>query len=516
MTNSNKKWLALVAISLGVAIIIMDATVVNVSLPVVIRDLKLSTTQAEWINTIYSLVFAALLLTTGKLGDIFGRRRLFLAGIAVFVLGSIFAGASNGPGALITSRLIQGLGAAMILPATLSSINAIYKGRDRGIAFAVWGSTIGGMAAIGPLVGSWLTTDFTWRWAFLINIPICALVLAFTLLFVPETKDNNSGKRIDVLGVLTSSLGFGAIVFGLIEAQRYGWILQSGGAVSPVLFALIGGAALVAGFIILQSRNAKKGSASLINLRLFRITSFRIGSVAALIVSAGEFGLLFTLPLLLQNALGYSALGTGWLIVSLALGTFIISGATPQLTKRIGSKRVVQIGLLAEAVAIGLLALVLTSTVATWPIALLLFLYGLGVGMATAQLTSVILVEVPESESGQASGIQSTVRQLGAALGVAIMGAILIGALARYTTSNLTHTTLPAAQQSAIVDAVKNSAGSAIPELQRAQATSAAGDIAAAGLVHASKITLGVAAVVILIGVMATRPLKNKQSQPAA
>ncbi len=516
MANTNKKWLALVAISLGVAIIIMDATVVNVSLPVIIRDLKLSTTQAEWINTIYSLVFAALLLTTGKLGDIFGRRRLFLAGIAVFVLGSILAGASNGPSTLIASRFIQGLGAAMILPATLSSINAIYKGKDRGIAFAVWGSTIGGMAAIGPLVGSWLTTDFTWRWAFLINIPICVLILVFTLLFVPETRDSNPDKRIDVPGVLTSSLGFGAIVFGLIEAQRYGWISQSNGTISPVIFALIGGLALVAGFIMLQSRNAKKGSASLINLRLFQITSFRIGSAAALIVSAGEFGLLFTLPLLLQNALGYSALGTGWLIVSLALGTFIISGATPQLTGRMGSKRVVQVGLVTEAVAIGLLALVLSSTVVTWPIAVLLFLYGLGVGMATAQLTSVILVEVPEHESGQASGLQSTVRQLGAALGVAVMGAILIGALARYTTSNLAQTPLPATQQSAIVSAVKNSAGSAIPGLQRAPATSAAGDVAAAGLIYASKITLGVAAAVVFMGAVATRPLKDKRNRYSA
>lgn len=516
MLRKNHKWLALGAISLGVALIIMDATVVNVSLPVIIRDLGLSVTQAEWINTIYSLMFAALLLTTGKLGDNYGRRRLFLTGMLVFVAGSILAGASNTGSVLIFSRFIQGLGAAMILPATLSSINALYTGKDRAIAFAVWGSTIGGVAAIGPLIGSWLTTDYSWRWAFLINIPVGLLVTAGILMFVPENKDEHADKRIDIAGVLLSSIGFGLIIFALIEAQRYGWVFQSDGSLSPVFYAVVIGVLSIGAFIATQTRNLKQHRTSLIDVRLFSIKSFRYGSIAALIVAAGEFGLLFTLPLLLQNALGYSALGTGWLIVSLAFGTFVISGTTPMLTKKFGSKRVVQSGLLVEAIAVGLLALVISSSIPTWQFAVLLFMYGLGVGMATAQLTSVILAEVPKDKSGQGSGLQSTFRQLGSAFGVAVMGAILISTMATYTQSTLSSSNLPDTVQSTAVAAVKQSAGAVIPVLKENSITQPIGTIAADGLIHASKIALTIASLVLFAGLTATKALSPKKSEPSS
>lgn len=338
------------------------------------------------------------------------------------------------------------------------------------------------------------------------------MILAGTLRFVPETRDPHVDKRLDILGITTSSLGFGASIFSLIEAQHYGWFLQSNGSISPVLFTLITGVVSIAAFLVIQLRKAAAKRTALIDISIFKIASFRIGSIAALVVVAGEFGLLFSLPPLLQNALGYSALGTGWLIVSLALGTFIISGATPHLSSRIGGKRVVQIGLITEAVSVGLLAAILHSGIATWPFAVLLFCYGLGVGMATAQLTSLILSEVPIQESGQASGLQSTIRQLGAAVGVACMGAILVGTLARYTTNNLTQTHIPRKEQPAIVQIVKSSAGSAIPRLQEVQATSAAGDIAAQGLVYASKVTLGIASVAITVGALATIPLRDKRA----
>ena len=167
-----RRWWALVAVALGVSLIIMDATVVNVALPTIIEDLHLDATQAEWMNAIYSLMFASLLLTVGRVGDIYGRKRLFLIGMVVFVVASVLAGFSGGPNALIAARLLQGLGAAMILPSTLSTLNAVFVGRERAIAFAVWGSTIGGMAALGPLVGGWLTTDYSWRWAFWLNVPV--------------------------------------------------------------------------------------------------------------------------------------------------------------------------------------------------------------------------------------------------------------------------------------------------------------------------------------------------------
>lgn len=265
----------------------------------------------------------------------------------------------------------------MILPATFSTVNALFTGRERGIAFAIWGSTIGGMAADGPVVGGWLTTSFTWRWAFLINIPIVLIVLIGTLLWVPETKDAHAERGVDIAGVV-----------------------------------LLGALTLTA-FVLVQRARARAHKPALLDLSLLRIRSFRYGSIAALIMALGEFGMLFSLPLFLQGALGYSALDTGLLILALAIGTFLISGGTPQLTRRLGGRAVVRIGLFLETVAITGLGLSISLTANGGALAAWLFLYGAGVGMATAQLTSVILFDVPVHQSGQASGLQSTVRQFG-------------------------------------------------------------------------------------------------------
>lgn len=504
-----RRWLALATVALGVSLIIMDATVVNVALPVVIRDLQLSSTQAEWMNAVYSLMFAALLLTVGRLGDLHGRRRMFLLGMILFAVASVGAGLSVNGGILIVARLVQGIGAAMILPATLSTLNAIFTGRERGIAFAVWGSTIGGMAAVGPLVGGWLTTDVSWRWAFWVNIPIGLLVLAGIVLYVPETRDESMRPGLDAVGVVLSALGLGLIVFALIEGQGYGWWRQGSGTISPVPVAMTLGLALMAVFVRTQRDRGRAGKVVLVDLRLLQVRSFRYGAIAALVVALGEFGLLFTLPLLLQNALGFSALGTGWLIVGLAVGTFLISGATPQLTARLGGRSVVRIGLALEAIAVAGLALTVSATVSGWVVAAWLFLYGLGVGMATAQLTSVILAEIPVADSGQASGLQSTFRQLGSALGVALLGSLLITTLGSSTSSHLADAGVPAATSTSIVSAVTQSAGAAIPALRDAAATAAAGDAATAGMIQASKVTTGVAAAVIGLGLLATWALPD-------
>jgi len=502
-----RRWWALAAVALGVSLIIMDATIVNVALPTIIEDLHLDATQAEWMNAIYSLVFASLLLTVGRVGDIYGRKRLFLIGMVVFVAASILAGFAAGPQALIGARLLQGVGAAMILPSTLSTLNAVFTGRERAIAFAVWGSTIGGMAAIGPLVGGWLTTDYTWRWAFWLNVPVGLTVIALILLAVPETRDDTSPRTLDLYGAALSTIGLAGIVFALIEGQNYGWWRQADGTISPVPIAMAVGVSFMLRFWVVQKKRMAAGKVVLIDLGLLDVRSFRLGSIAALIVALGEFGLLFTLPLLLQNALGFSALGTGWLIAALAVGTFVISGMTPQLTQRYGGRAVVRAGLAFEAFAVAGLAVTLSASISGWVIAGWLFLYGIGVGMATAQLTSVILAEIPVAESGQASGLQSTFRQLGSALGVAILGTLLLTSLGRATTSNLEAIGTPSAVTTQVTGAVTSSAGSVIPSLQAQPATQAAGDAAAEAMITASKVTTGVAALVIGLGLAATAAL---------
>jgi EmrB/QacA subfamily drug resistance transporter len=515
-------------IALAVSIIIMDATIVNVVLPVLIRDISLSASQAEWVNSVYALVFAALLITVGRIGDIAGRRRLLIIGIVIFGVASVFAAASGNGTMLIAARLLQGVGGAMILPATLSTVNALFTGRERGIAFAIWGSTIGGMAAVGPLLGGWLATDFSWRWAFLINVPVAIIVLVGTLLWVPETRDPHAQRGTDAAGVVLSIAGLGAIVFGLIEGQRYGWWqtteqLKLGGVTwtwgispAPVAFAI--GILAMIGFVLIERSRARTMRPVLLDLSLLRIRSFRYGAIAALIVALGEFGMLFALPLYLQGALGYSALGTGLIVLALAIGTFLISGGSAQLTRRLGGRGVVRLGLLLEVIAVAGLALSISLTANAWALAAWLFLYGIGVGMATAQLTSVILEDVPVAQSGQASGLQSTVRQLGSALGIAILGTILISTLSTATAANLRSVAgLDSAAQKQIVSIVHGSAGAAIPELGTTPgAGKKAQSAAEEAMVTAARITTLSAAGAILLGLLSTLGLPGRRAAAVA
>lgn len=505
----SRGWLALVTLGLGVGTVIMDATIVNVALPQVIEDLSLTSADAQWLNASYSLVFAALLLLVGRFGDLYGRRRLFAIGITVFMLASVVAGLSGSATVLIAARLVQGVGAAMVVPSTLSTLNATFTGRARTIAFAVWGASIGGMAAVGPWLGGWLTTYASWRWAFWLNIPVGLLVLFGILRAVPESRDPSATRGFDPLGIVLSSVGMALLVFAFIEGSYFGWWEQESGALSPVPVALTLGLVMLAVFVLVEPRRGRQGRPVLVDLRLFSVRSFRFGIIAALIVAFGEFGLLFTLPLLLQGALGYTALETGTVILVLALGTFLISGALPQITPRIGQRSVVRVGLLLEAVAVGGLALTVSRTLSGVVVAAWLFVYGMGVGMATAQLTSVILAEIPLRESGQASGLQSSVRQLGSALGVAVLGGLLIGTLGSSTRDNLAGLGLPAAANTAIVDAVQGSAGIAISALQKNPASAAVADAATDAMIHASRVTTGAAALVILLGLAATLALPH-------
>lgn len=509
-------WLALLTLGFGVSLVIMDATVVNVALPVVMNDLHLDASDAQWLNAAYALVFGALLITVGRIGDLHGRRKVFGIGLLLFMAASIVAGASvNGP-MLIAARFAQGLGAAMIVPSTLSTLNAVFTGRARVIAFAVWGSAIGGMAAIGPLVGGWLATDVSWRWAFWLNLPVGVLVLIGIWRYLPESRDATAVPGRDGLGVVLSSVGMALVVFALLESSWFGWWRQDSGALSPVPFALVIGLLLVGLFLDVEVRRAAAGQHVLIDLSLLRLTTFRAGIVAAFIVSFGEFGLLFTLPLLLQGTLGYTALGTGAVILVLALGTFVSSGVMPQLSKHLAPRTVVQIGLVLEALAVAGLALTLRLTVPTWKIAAWLFLYGAGVGMATAQLTSLLLADVPVDESGQASGLQSSVRQLGSALGVALLGGLLVTTLGSRTRDALVGLGMPGGAVDQIAAAVKDSAGIAIAGLQARPGGAAVAEAAGQAMIDASRLTTAVAAVALLVGVLATLALPKVPHTHAA
>jgi EmrB/QacA subfamily drug resistance transporter len=442
------RWLGLAMLSVGVAMIIVDATIVNVAVPSIIRDLSLDSTSAEWINTVYALVFAALLITLGRLGDVFGRRRMYLVGLAIFIVASVLAGAAASGELLIAARVVQGIGGAMILPATQSTLNANFQGRDRAIAFGIWGATIGGMAAVGPLLGGWLTTYLTWRWAFFINVPVGLIAIAGTLRYIGESRDEGAKPGFDTPGFLLVTLGLGAFVFGLIEGRAYGWWTPNEPfaflglawpleGISVIPFALGFGLAALALFAWVERARERAGKFFLFDFELWSYRGFRYGNLAGTIVSLGEFGLLFALPLFLQAVLGYSAFETGLVFLSLAVGAFFAAPAAAGLARRHGPRWVVTLGMALEAVGIIATSLLISPTVSGLLLAVPLFVYGLGVGFATAQLTSIVLGEVPVERSGLASGANSTLRQVGSALGIAILGTALFSNLVGGATTNL-------------------------------------------------------------------------------
>ena len=512
---SRRRWLGLFFIALGVAMIIVDATIVNVAVPQIIKNLGITSSDAQWVQEIYTLVFAALLLTWGRLADRYGRRLLFVTGAAAFAAASVLAALAQSGPELIGSRVLQGIAGAMMLPTSLSLLNVGFQGRDRAIAFAVWGSTIGGTAALGPLLGGWLTTSYSWRWAFGINLPLGLAVVAGSLLLVPESKEAVSARGNDLAGALLSVLGFGGIVFGLIQGRTYGWCIRTGPVsiagvewtwlLSPVPVAFAVGLICLTAFAAVEVRRNTAGRVVLLDLRLFAIPSFRNGNVAALIVSLGEFGLLFALPLWFENVRGYSALRTGIALLPLAVGSFAASGFGAQLARRRGPVFTVRLGIVLEIGGVTGIGVVVGPATAWWATVPVLFVYGLGVGLATAQLTGVVLADVPVSNSGQGSGTQSTSRQIGSAFGIAILGTVLFTALGDQFSRRLSGLPgLPAGQRAALVTGVKQSAGAAIGQLAASPRTAEIAVMAKQAFSQATRLTAFTAATFLALGLLAS------------
>lgn len=492
--REKRRWLGLAVISLGVSLIVVDATVVSVLLPSIVNELGLRATDAEWLTSVYSLVFAALMISFGRIADLYGRRRMFVVGTAVFVAASLLAAAAGSGGALIGARALQGVGAAMIMPATLSTVNALFTGRDRAVAFGIWGSMIAGMAALGPLLGGWLATSHGWRWAFSVNLPIGILLVVGVLKFIPETREPDARRGIDWAGGVLSALGLGALVFALIEGQSYGWWRPVGGVdvfgLSPIPVALGASLILLTALARVESGRARAGKPVMLDLTLFKIASFRRGNIAASLISVGELGLLFILPLFLQGAHGDSPLQICVAILPLALGAFFSGGSAARLAQRMGPARVVQYGMAAEVAAV--LAIGLTTHAGTTGFALApwMLMYGIGLGMTSAQLTNVSLADVPKAMSGQASGTQSTARQVGSALGIALIGTIFA--------TSLGHAMQARTGDEAVAREVQGNVGTTISTLSPLQADAAIESLAVA-TGRAALVTAGILGVGLIM-----------------
>ncbi|KXC06663.1 MFS transporter [Microbacterium hominis] len=524
---SRREWMGLAVLAAGLGMIVLDGTIVGVALPDIIRDLHLDLTDAQWVSSLYAVLLAALLLSTGKLADRFGRKLLFLVGIVVFVSGSVWAAASATGGALIGARAVQAVGAAFIMPATLSTVNAVFRGRYRAAAFGVWGAVISGAAAIGPLVGGALTQYASWQWVFLVNLPLGALILALAVWAVPETRGSGFRRGADVDGALLSAIGFGALVFAVIEGPDLGWwtpkadltlgswTWPASAPISVVPICLAVAAVALTLFVFWERHRERVQRDALLDLHLFSLRTFSWGNVTAAMVAVGEFAIIFVLPLYLTAALGLSIMQTGLVLAAMAFGAFASGASTRHLAARFGSPGTVLIGLGLEVVGVRGLAALASATTPGWLIALPLVVYGLGLGLASAQLTGTVLRDVPVEISGQGSATQSTVRQIGTALGTAF-AAVALDLVAIALPGALSDAGITGTAATELADATRTSAGTLISQLHAQGASSmlgaqtdAAVQALSAGFADATRWSLLVASAFLLLGLVGAARLRT-------
>lgn len=441
-----KKWGSLFVLGFALAIIIIDTTLLNVSLSTIIREFNTDIQSIQWVITVYSLTLAALMITGGRLGDLFGRKRMFMLGAVIFAFGSFIASVSNSVGILLLGEsIIEGIGAALMMPATASLLVSNFNGKDRGIAFGVWGGIAGAAAAIGPILGGYLTNNYSWRWGFRINIFVTILLLAGSFL-IKEAKDRKEKTGLDVVGIFLSSIGLISLVFGVIESSNYGWWFAKeefllgryiidifGLSVTPVTILL--GLVILLIFVLWEKKVEATGGTPLISLKLFRNRGFTSGSLTIAIVSLGQIGLIFILPVFLQAVLKLDAFQTGLALLPLSLTLLITAPLSGYLSNKISPKYIILTGLLCNIGAMFILRNSLSINSGVNSLIPGLMVYGAGMGMVMAQVSNITLSSVSPDESGEASGVSNTFRQIGSSFGSAIIGAVLLGAL----TTNITN-----------------------------------------------------------------------------
>jgi EmrB/QacA subfamily drug resistance transporter len=414
MTAENRKWWTLGAVSLGLFMIMLDNTVVNVALPAIQRDLGAGLSQLEWIVSGYALTFAALMLTGGKLADLLGRRRVFVAGLAVFAGSSLACALAPSAGFLIGARIVQGAGAALMNPATLSIISATFPPRQRGTAIGIWAGVSALALAIGPLVGGLLTEHVGWSSIFYLNVPIGVVAIAACFLLIDESRDTTEGQRPDLPGQLTSGVGLFALTYGLIEANGYGW-----GSGRIVAAFAIGAVALVA-FVLLERHQR----VPMLDLRLFRSGTFAGANAVLLLVALAMFGVFFFISLYMQNILGYSPVQAGAAFLPMTGLIVVIAPLAGRLSDRLGSR-----WLLTGGMALLAVQLLYFSRLGThesfWDLAPGMLLGGLGMPAVMAPASAAALSGVPVDRAGVGSAVLNSSRQLGGSIGVALMGAIM-------------------------------------------------------------------------------------------
>lgn len=436
-----RKWGILIVLSLALAIIILDTTILNVALSSIIRDLDTNIQSVQWVITAYSLTLAALTITGGRMGDIFGRKRMFVLGAFLFAVGSFIASISSTVPMLIAGEsIIEGIGAALMMPATASLLVSNFRGRERAIAFAIWGAIAGASVALGPVLGGYLATNYSWRWGFRVNLIVVGLLILGSFL-IPSGRGERRKLGLDVGGVVLSAVGMLSLVFGIIESSKYGWFkalktfelfgyeLAFPFDMSVVPLFMLTGIGILSVFLFWEHRRERLGKTPLVSTKLFQNRMFTSGVFTTAIMSLGQTGLVFSLPVFLQSVRGLDAYHTGLALLPMSLGLLVMSPLSAVLGRKIAPKYLITFGLLLNTIAYVVLWFTLAVDTTAADLIPGLVIYGVGMGFVMSQINNVTLSAVEIHEAGEASGVNNTLRQVGSTLGSAIMGAILVGVL---------------------------------------------------------------------------------------
>jgi EmrB/QacA subfamily drug resistance transporter len=510
-----RRWITLAIVIISAFIVVLDNTVLNVAIPTILREFHTTLPSLEWVITGYALTFASLLIIGGRLGDVYGHRRVFVIGAALFGVGSLLASVSHSVGMMILGEaIIEGMGASLMLPSTLAILSTTFHGRERATAFATWGATAGVAAASGPVVGGFLTNFYSWRWAFRINVVIAPLAILGAMLFMRRGERGPRTLKVDAPGAALIAVGMFSLVFALSEGGIYGWITPikdfsvagsvvwpATRAVSIIPFFFAGAVAVLAAFVVFEHAKERRDGHPLFEFAYLRFKTYRYGLMTGVVLAMGQLGISFVLPVFLQDGRHITPWHNGlWVLPS---GLFVIVGAQlgGRLIHRFGTIQVVRAGL--AIYELGLLLMLHSLSLHLTALGLLpgLACYGLGIGFALAQLTNVVLSEIPTEGSGVASGANTTVRQVGSALGVAVIGTVLTVQTVSHAVQRIQAAALPAALKAQALAGV-HATGSGYGPPRSASAANAAvlRNAVEQGVLHGTRIALMFAFVVVAVG----------------
>src|SRR4051794_8651065 len=477
ISEENRRWWTLAAMCFALFMVMLDNTVTNVALPSIQRSFDASLSALEWTINAYTLSFAVLLVTGGRLGDIFGRRKVFLIGVVIFGASSATIGLAPSEGWLVASRAVQGMGAALMMPATLSIITNAFPPSERGKAIGTWAGVSAIALALGPLVGGWLTEDVTWRAIFFINVPVAIVAIAVTLFSTHESRDESATKQVDYAGIATLTIRLTALVLALVEGNAWGW--DSAPILGLFAVAIIG----LASFLLIETRV----KAPIVDFSFFRSRSFVGANLVAFAISFGMFAVFFFLALYMQNILGYSPLETG---VRFLPSTVVIMVAGPvagRLADRIGPRTPLVVGLLFVTVSLAWQSRIETDTSFAFLVVPFILL-GVGMGFTMSPMSTAAMNAVDRSKAGVASGTLSMTRMVGGTFGVAALGA-LVAAIGRHDLAQ-SLPQVPQATREQLVDGLgSGGVGGHVPTAIRAATNQAFVDALGTGLTIAAAAT---------------------------